>query len=225
MKIYTLTRQHGLFAALAVVGVLAWALPAAAQITGSVHDLNVYAPIALPDARICVACHTPHNANTAVAPLWNHEASGGGHSPYDSGTIDALDLGIPTGISLMCLSCHDGSAALDSFGGGTRTDTTPGTTTLTGTALLDIDLSNDHPISFTYNTALSGVDVELHDPSATLSGVGVGFIDADMLFGLGNDQMECSSCHDVHDGPSVVDDPLLIKSNIGSGLCFTCHNK
>jgi predicted CXXCH cytochrome family protein len=185
------------------------ALPSAAQITSSVHDLNVYVPaIAMPNARVCVACHTPHNANTAVAPLWNHDASAGGHTPYDSGTIDATD----------------GSAALDSFGAGTRTDNTPGTVTLTGTALLDIDLTNDHPVSFTYDTALAGVDPQLHDPSATTSGLG-GNIDSDMLFGLGNDQMECSSCHDVHNGPSVVEAPLLIKSNASSGLCFTCHDK
>jgi predicted CXXCH cytochrome family protein len=201
------------------------ALPATAQITGSVHDLNAYVPaITMPNARVCVACHTPHNANTTVAPLWNHTASAGGHTPYDSGTIDATDLGAPTGISLMCLGCHDGSAALDSFGAGTRTDNGAGTVTLTGTALLDVDLTNDHPISFTYDTALSGADVQLHDPSATASGLG-GNIDTDMLFGAGNDQMECSSCHDVHNGPSVVEAPLLIKSNVSSGLCFTCHNK
>ena len=211
--------------AIAIAGLMWIALPAAAQISGSVHDLNSYVPaITMPDARICVACHTPHNANTTVAPLWNHAASAGGHTAYDSGTIDATDLAAPTGISFMCLGCHDGSAALDSFGAGTRTDNTPGTVTLTGTALVDIDLSNDHPISFTYDTALAGVDVELHDPSGTASGLG-GNIDVDMLFGLGNDQLECSSCHDVHNGPSVVEAPLLIKTNASSQLCLTCHDK
>lgn len=211
--------------ALGVAGALWLALPATAQITGSAHDLNAYVPaITMPNGRICVACHTPHNANSTAAPLWNHEASAGGHTPYDSGTIDATDLGAPAGVSLMCLSCHDGSAALDSFGAGTYTDNTPGTTTLTGSALLDLDLSNDHPVSFTYDTALSGADNELHDPSATASGLG-GNIDVDMLFGLGNDQLECASCHDVHNGPSVVESPLLIKSNANSDLCLTCHNK
>jgi predicted CXXCH cytochrome family protein len=224
MKFHNPQRNYLVFAGV-MVGAMLLALPAAAQITGSVHDLNAYVPaITMSDSRICVACHTPHNANTTAAPLWNHSVSAGGHTPYDSGTIDATDLGAPGGISLMCLSCHDGSAALDSFGAGTRTDNTPGTTTLTGTALLDIDLSNDHPVSFTYDTALAGVDVELHDPSATASGLG-GNIDSDMLFGLGNDQMECSSCHDVHNGPSVVQAPLLIKTNTASALCFTCHDK
>jgi predicted CXXCH cytochrome family protein len=224
MKFNNPPRRYSLLAAV-VVAVTWVALPATAQITGSVHDLNAYLPaLSIPDGRVCVACHTPHNANTTVAPLWNHAASAGGHTPYDSGSIDALDLGAPAGISLMCLSCHDGSAALDSFGGGTRTDQTPGTLSLAGTALLDVNLSNDHPVSFTYDTALAGVDVGLHDPSATASGIG-GNIDTDMLFGLGNDQMECSSCHDVHNGPTVVESPLLIKSNASSGLCFTCHNK
>jgi predicted CXXCH cytochrome family protein len=224
MKLNSPPRSYSLFA-VAMAGAMLLALPAAAQITTSVHDLNSYTtdPITMPDGRICVACHTPHNANTTDAPLWNHAASAGGHTPYDSGTLDAI-VGAPAGVSLLCLSCHDGSAALDSFGAGTRTDNTPGTVTLTGNALLDIDLSNDHPVSFTYDTALSTVDVELHDPSGSPSGLG-GNIDVDMLFGLGNDQMECSSCHDVHNGPSVVQDPLLIKTNTASALCFTCHDK
>jgi hypothetical protein len=211
--------------ALVAAATMLIALPAAAQIAGTAHDLNAYTPaITMPNARVCVACHTPHNANSTEAPLWNHSASAGGHTAYDSGTIDATDLAAPAGISLLCLSCHDGSAALDSFGAGTRTDNTPGTTTLTGNALLDVDLSNDHPVSFTYDTALAGVDNGLNDPSATPSTLG-GNIDVDLLFGLGNDQLECASCHDVHNGPDVVEDPLLYITTANSDLCTTCHNK
>jgi len=217
-------RKTGALLAAAVVGVIWFASPAAAQITGSVHDLNAYVPaITMPNGRICVACHTPHNANSTAAPLWNHAPSAGGHTPYASGTLNAV-VGAPAGVSLLCLSCHDGSAALDSFGAGTRTDNTPGTTTMTGTALFDLDMSNDHPVSFTYDAALATADGQLHDPTTTASGLG-GNIDADMLFGVGNNQLECASCHDVHNGPSVVEAPLLIKTNASSQLCLTCHNK
>ena len=208
-----------------VAGVVCLALPAAAQITASAHDLNSYVPaITMPNGRICVACHTPHNANSTDAPLWNHAASAGGHIPYTSSSIDAVDLGAPKGVSLLCLSCHDGSAALDSFGAGTRTDNTPGTVTLTGTALFGLDMTTDHPVSFTYDAALSGTDGELHNPTTENSGIG-STIDQDMLFGASNDQLECASCHDVHNGTSVVEAPLLIKTNTGSALCLTCHNK
>ena len=53
---------------------------------------------------------------------------------------------------------------------------------------------------------------------------GVGNIDVDMLFGVGNDLLECASCHDVHDTATVPQN-MLRKSNVNSGLCMTCHNK
>ena len=36
-------------------------------------------------------------------------------------------------------------------------------------------------------------------------------------------QMECSSCHDVHD--ELGNTALLRKSNTQSALCLTCHDK
>jgi predicted CXXCH cytochrome family protein len=215
-----------------VAGMIALASPAIAQtgVTNSVHDLNAYStsPITMPDGRICVACHTPHNAKAAVtdAPLWNHEASLGGHTPYPSGPGTSMNavVGAPAGISLLCLSCHDGSIALDSFGVGTRS---PGAAavTLTGTALFSTDLSNDHPVSFTYDDVLATADGELEDPTTALSDLG-STIAADMLFGAGNDQLECASCHDVHNGPGVpAGSALLRKDNTASALCTTCHQK
>ena len=88
-------------------------------------------------------------------------------------------------------------------------------------AILGTDLSDDHPISFTYGTTLATADGELFDPTITASGLG-GNIDADMLFGATNDQLECASCHDVHDD---THGNFLIMSNTASALCLTCHNK
>lgn len=218
-----LLRQTGAMIAVVVAGVVWFALPAAAQITGSVHDLNSHTPtITMTDARVCVACHTPHNGDAGNAPLWNHDDSAGGHTAYDSPTLDAT-VPVPAGVSLMCLGCHDGSAALDAFGAGTRT-VGAGAVTMTGNALFGLDMTNDHPVSFTYDDALATTDGQLHAPTTTTSGLG-GNIDADMLFGLSNDQLECSSCHDVHNGPTAVTAALLIKDNTASALCFTCHDK
>ena len=210
-----------------IAGVTTLATPAFAQgIANSVHDLNVYNTnaVTMPDSRICVACHTPHNGTQSItdAPLWNHEVTVGPFQPYASGgTIQAVDLGDPGGISLLCLSCHDGSVALDSFGAATSS---PGNdaVTMTGAALVSTDLRNDHPISFTYNDGLAGTDGELHTPSDTNSGIG-GFIADDMLFGAANDQLECASCHDVHNGTALA--YLLRKTNVSSQLCLTCHDK
>jgi hypothetical protein len=61
----------------------------------------------------CVYCHTPHNAGT-VSPLWNRmlpEMTD--YQMYDGPNIDSKPRRAPDGISLGCLSCHDGSVAVD----------------------------------------------------------------------------------------------------------------
>ncbi len=211
-------RQHftqliGTLAAAALVGLPTLAF---AQITGSAHDLSGGA---LSGGEICNVCHTPHNADATVtdAPLWDHEVTATvAFTVYSSTTLDAT-VGQPSGVSKLCLSCHDGTVAVDAFGGA-------GGTTLigaigTGSGDFGIDLSNDHPISFTYNTALATADGELFDPSTAASGI-TGTIDEDMLFS-GN--MECASCHDVHNAAGNTN--LLLIDNAGSDLCLTCHDK
>ena len=186
---------------------------ASADISGTPHDLRAEAGT---NGRICVVCHAPHNTAITVAgaPLWNHGVTSEAFTVYASPTFDGGPSGQPAGTSKLCLSCHDGSVAIDAFGGSAGT----GGNTITGPELLGTDLSNDHPISFTYNTALATADGELADPATDLSGLG-GTIDADMLFG---GSMECASCHDVHDNTIP---PFLILANTASAMCLTCHSK
>ncbi|MDH5630289.1 MAG: cytochrome c3 family protein, partial [Gammaproteobacteria bacterium] len=121
------------------------------------------------------------------------------------------------GVSLLCLSCHDGTVAVDSFGGAT------GTTFVPTTANLGDILSNDHPISVTYDDV---ADTELHAATTTITigdgGAVSGTIDS-LLLAAG--EVQCSSCHDVHNTNAVTGTQLLLKSNAGSALCLTCHNK
>ncbi len=178
---------------------------ASAAITGSKHDFSSLGWNG--GGEICAPCHTPHNANGATgAPLWNHSESTATFTLYSSTTLDAT-VAAPAGVSKLCLSCHDGTVALDSFGGAT------GSTNISGTALVGTDLSNDHPVSFTYNTALATTDGGLKDPAtdSTVNG---------LLF---SGKMECASCHDVHNGASLAS--LLRISNASSALCLTCHVK
>jgi predicted CXXCH cytochrome family protein len=182
-----------------------------------------------PNAHICEVCHTPHNAPISI-PLWDHAVPlGSTFTPYDSPTINANSGTVPNpaGISLNCLGCHDGATNIDAFGGAAGTVTIGGTTP-TYPAVVDfgVDLSNDHPISITYNAALVTADNNgVHNPTTTSSGItGGANIDDDMLFGTGNDQLECASCHDVHNGVNTVA-KLLVKGNTSSALCLTCHNK
>ncbi len=200
---------------LTVGALLAWAGTAAGQgIAGSAHDFSAQSWNT--SGQICIVCHTPHNGNTSVtnAPLWNHALTTATFTPYSSATLTAT-VGQPNGISKLCLSCHDGTVAIDSYGGATGSTTIP----VGDVHNLGTDLSNDHPVSFTYNTALATSDGGLRDP-ATATGIGTGTIQNTMLF---TNQVECASCHDAHNKAGI--NPLLRKSNAGSGLCLTCHSK
>ncbi len=194
----------GVVAVLAITGLVA----SYAVIDGSAHDFE---SLGWSGGEICAPCHTPHNAQAQIAngaPLWDHANTTATFTPYDSATLDAPDVTLTIGgISLQCLSCHDGTVALDAFGGASGVPTL-----LTGDTLLGTDLSDDHPVSFTYDAALVTADGEL-----------VAFDDAGVAALLFAGEVECSSCHDVHNGAGF--DGLLRMSNAGSALCLTCHDK
>ncbi len=61
---------------------------------------------------VCVYCHTPHGANTSIqgAPLWNRTASTAEYTLYEQ--VNQTISG-PGPNSVTCLSCHDGTIAID----------------------------------------------------------------------------------------------------------------
>ncbi len=200
----------------------------AGTIVGTAHDLsgNGYS-----GGEICVVCHTPHNADTTVveAPLWNHAITAVSFAMYTSPTFDATQDAQPTGSSKLCLSCHDGVTAIDSFGGNVGTIVMPNGNKAVGR---NADLTDDHPISILYDAALATTDPGLFDPTATSVTIGVGGTHtrtgtvASLM--TPNGKVQCSSCHDVHNnfvGPGTNDQPLLKVTKAGSALCLTCHNK
>ena len=197
-------------AAAALVMVFALATSVSAQISGTAHDFSGQAWNT--GGEICQVCHTPHNANTAVTssgPLWNHDVSGATFGAYTGYDMQASP-GQPTGTSLLCLSCHDGTVALDSFGGAT------GTNFIAPPDSLGIDLSDDHPVGFAYTAAANELQ------ATTFTG-GSGLTVSDIL-ASGN--VECSSCHDVHDGAGLGATGYLLQvANTASQLCLTCHIK
>ncbi len=185
-----------------------------AEISGSAHD---FSRESWAKGEICLPCHTPHFASGSNndAPLWNHEITTATYTLYNSSSLDAA-IGQPRGVSKLCLSCHDGTVALDSFGGRS------GSVFIDSDANLGTDLNDHHPISFIYDDVLAAQDGELFTPSSIPAGIPGknGTIQSDMLI---NNSLECSSCHDVHNTNDF--DDLLVKDNDGSALCLTCHKK
>lgn len=195
------------------------------QITGSAHDFK--AETWNTSGEICIVCHTPHNADatTTDAPLWNHETTATDFTGflYSSSTLDAT-VGLPSGSSKLCLSCHDGTVAIDNFGGvttGTEFINTfdRGGTRTAGYALIGTTLVDDHPISFDYDVA-QGLDNELRASATETPSPAVGSIASVYLIG---GQVQCGSCHDVHNSSGATS--LLKVANTQSQLCLDCHVK
>jgi predicted CXXCH cytochrome family protein len=124
-------------------------------------------------AEICVFCHTPHGADTSAAvPLWNRTlAVPSTYTTYNSLGTSSLDgATAPVGsVSLACLSCHDGTQAMNVMinqpGSGTINAAFGAGTWTTGTGQLNIagsitnigkDLQNDHPIGIQYGGGMAG---------------------------------------------------------------------
>jgi len=214
------------------LAVLVGAVMANAQtVVGTAHDLSATGPGATTNVqRVCVFCHTPHQASAANGqyPLWNHELSAvGSYGVYASPTLNAspTDIGGATpgsaAVSNLCMSCHDGTVSVISMWNppnevATVTLTAGGNVgsdgLITGTPNLGTDLSDDHPINFTYDTALANADGGLNDPATTPA------VQALLIGGT----VQCSSCHDPHDNTYA---PFLVTDNTNSALCTTCHIK
>jgi hypothetical protein len=165
-----------------MLAVALWALAgsASAQIATTRHNLGTSSTqanhVTTGTAEICVFCHTPHGADvttTNAPPLWNKRlATGATYTTYATLNTPSLDGEIlPVGsISVACLSCHDGTQAMDNIinapgsggydvtGGGTNglgyvwtgSVTAAGLMSTTTIANLGTNLSNDHPIGIQY---------------------------------------------------------------------------
>lgn len=195
--------------AAAVLGfVFAWSTAMAQSIVGTAHDFKARG---WGTNEVCIFCHAPHNASaTPLAPLWNHASTAVAAYTVYANTFSTLNatVGQPGGVSKACLSCHDGTVAIDSYTGRT------GTTFVTGGALLGTGLSNDHPIGFTYDAALATADTALVTPASAAQVVaGVPLFTA---------KVECASCHNVHNN---ANGNFLRSTNAASALCLKCHIK
>jgi predicted CXXCH cytochrome family protein len=195
------------------------AMVAWGEITGSAHD---FTPYGWSQGEICLPCHVPHNAMELTggqfdvgdrAPLWNHEVTTATYTIYDGTT------GVPThealdSRSILCMSCHDGTVALDSFGGNM------GNQFIGPNGLIGTDISDDHPVGA---TAIYPDEPGFNDPNNWEDNP-LGFHLQDMdVDGTIERVVGCSTCHEPHNRENT--DHMLWIDNAGSALCLTCHLK
>jgi len=198
------------------------------------------------NGQTCVFCHTPHGGSNSI-PLWNRAApNGGSYQLYTSSTSAATATAsqVASGVSGACMSCHDGTMAMDvlinvnglsssavaftrqagakstysNFGGGTSNLMSG------GLPFLGSDLRNDHPVAIVYNTARAARLSEYVAQAINGTKITVGTTEPLPLFGTSSvtATVECASCHNAHNN-SLGN--FLRKANTGSAMCLTCHVK
>lgn len=197
-------------ASLCLLGALLAPASRADDIYGSKHDLTE--EFGITDA--CMACHGgAHNWLPGSKGLGRlgHDATKFYGMEYPSSTFEhsskitlASVNTIPSDVPL-CLSCHDG-AYVDTIANG-GTGELP--SMKLSSANLSSDLSNDHPVGFTFDPTL---DLNIKTPTVARM---------DFL-GTVTSVVWCSSCHDVH---NPAHPPFLRGDNTGSALCLDCHIK
>lgn len=202
-----------------MLAVALWALAgnASAQIATTKHNLGTSSTqtnhVTTGTGEICVFCHTPHGADvttTDAPPLWNKRlATGATYTTYATLNSPSLDgETLPVGsISVACLSCHDGTQAMDNIinapgsggfdatGGGanglgyvwTGNASVEGLMNATSVANLGTNLSNDHPIGIQYcGGGLTGTAVTVtgtcRDPDFNRTGVRTANINTNQVF-------------------------------------------
>ncbi len=205
-------RTAGLFIAAAVLVISAspGVRLSHAGIETTVHNLSASGPgptKATETGDICIFCHVPHHAVQTRA-LWNKSLPPTVFTLYESNTL-AAGINQPTGSSRLCLSCHDGTTAL----GDLRVPPQGVTLSLgplTGSAALGTNLSDDHPVSFVYDSALMARNPRLVDPAALPINVRLDR----------TAQMQCTTCHNPHQNTYGN---FLVMDNRYAALCTTCH--
>ncbi|MBK5105738.1 MAG: hypothetical protein JJE42_15940, partial [Burkholderiales bacterium] len=252
-----------------------------ADVRNTKHNLSVDGSgtvKAVSETQVCVFCHTPHAATAGVTPLWNRALSNATYIPYTSSSLDAEaiqgSLEQPGGSSKLCLSCHDGTLAIGNVNvlGGQGSPTTPGSISIpmTGTGAggvmpggagattgftrnLGVDLTNDHPISVNYTSALATRDGELRVVDANQKwppggGAVIGIrapglrpavpLEASGPGGVG--QVQCGTCHDPHlrETDTTRGNQKFLRQNrfqqalpttthdvVNDIICLACHDK
>lgn len=229
MRIYSKLFVLALMAGIAVSAYGARAPKSA--VYGSPHDFKTQLGGA--SYTLCNFCHVAHKFGSApTGPgylLWNHTLSS--VSSYGVYTSDSMrstptEIGGQLTVSNLCLSCHDGTVAINSWyeaQSAANFSPLPQGTLFTTDAGTVRDLTKQHPVNFVYPDATTAAAVGI------LPAVDVNSIDGNGNVPLFAGRMQCATCHDPHAGPSSGAHlffrafPSTPAQTLTGSSCVYCH--
>jgi predicted CXXCH cytochrome family protein len=171
------------------------------------HDLSIEGTAP------CPLCHLVKENGARVNPEWDPQQESGFFAAYTDASAPSQRPWRPQGVSLVCLSCHDGMIGPDRV-------VASGVGPLAWNAVrpdVGTIFSSDHPISVSYGWTderprITSLNAS-HDGRAG---------SALPLFGDRRAEVECASCHNAH---YETFDAFLRLAAAQGRLCTTCHRK
>ncbi|HEU5403343.1 MAG TPA: cytochrome c3 family protein [Terriglobales bacterium] len=182
-----------------------------------VHDFSSgTSPVHGQQANACSYCHIPHHGNKTA--LWNQTLSSHPYTLYGSGTQQNPSVQPAAGSpSTLCLSCHDGTVAVGQTIAIGQLSMTGAVTNGKMTNGLGFALEGSHPFSLQLPIKDSASLIQGFASSGTIN-------DSTKSIHLVNGNIECNTCHDVHN--QYIDKKslnFLVRDNSGGGICLSCH--
>jgi len=188
-----------------------------------------------PSYALCNYCHVAHKfasdsglGSTGPAQLlWNHTLSSStAYTAYSSWTQQATDIkslqstGTDADLnnpSIMCMSCHDGTVALNS----TYTGAIGSPGTLASNFIINpADANKTHPVNFTYDATLAA-NAGMKVPA------GANGVDANTnaVVPLFAGKMQCSTCHEPHTNSHLLFRNFAkVYTATNGSWCLYCHS-
>lgn len=241
--------------AVAVLSSLSMARVDKALIINGPHDLRstgaggIGTGVLGPSYALCNYCHVAHKfaadatfgglgANGAGVLLWNHTLSSATtYTVYSSWTLQSkpnslqttgninADLNNP---SILCMSCHDGTVAINStytgvIGPGFANPGTPVFFAANSQYVINpSDANKTHPVDMIYDANLAGL-AGMRVPAGTL-GVDVNTTSAVVPLFKGG-YMECSTCHEPHTNTHLLFRNFsAVYTATNGSWCLYCHS-
>ena len=180
---------------------------------------------------LCNFCHIAHKLGASPSGpgylLWNHTISStSSYGVYSSDSMLATptDLGsnnTPSNLTVsnLCLSCHDGTVAINSYYESVGSAGSATATFMPASFVVN-DLTKQHPVNFTYPTGAPATTIGLLVPASTSSVDGAGQVP------LFNGKMQCATCHDAHNSASHIflrTFPTTAATTSTGSFCVYCH--